>query len=419
MQFRKAGEKDRKAVESLWAYCFEKPDEPFFKWYFEKLCRMEDVVVADQDGQIAADLHLRPYEICLRGEPVPVDYIVGVATHPAARGRGIGKALIKNSFRLSRDNGKSAVILMPSAASFYRPLGFSYYVHQWERSAAPEHVAEIAEKPAKAMTISSPDEWEILASIYDEFTAMKSGFAMRDEASWRRHIEGQLEEGYIAVVYDEEGPSGYMFYGIDDRTLVAGEMAYRCDRGRKGLYAYMAGHRGSIDKCVWYEPVDDRSFLYWPGGAEHIYVNNRTFPYMMCRLTDPVAAFDGTPCPRGVSGEFSFQLVDPLLSENNGVYMLTADNGTIHALQEDVFYKLRLHIEDISGVDLGQHMPEPSFCMNVAAAGDWLFGASSFTELEERNLITWIIKDEKKKAEVRELADKMMPREKNWISEWY
>jgi predicted acetyltransferase len=419
MQFRRATDKDRKAIESLWAYCFEKPDEPFFRWYFSRLCRPEDVVVADQDGQIAADLHLRPYDICLRGEPIPVDYIVGVSTHPAARGSGIARALLKNSFRISRDSGKAAVILMPSEASFYRPLGFSYYVHQWQRRATPEHMAQIATRAEKAMTLSSPDQWEILSEIYDVFTSTRNGYAMRGEDSWRRHIEGQLEEGYIAVVYDNEGPAGYLFYGIEDRTLKAGEMVYRSDRGRRGLYAYMAGHRGSVDWCKWYEPVDDRSFLYWPGGAEHIYINNRTFPYMLCRITDPVGAFDGVPCRKGVEGFFSFQLVDPILSENNGVYMIEADHGMIHALQEDVFYKLRLHIEDVSGVELGNHIPEPSFCININAAGEWLFGSSSFVELESRDMITWLIDGEEERGKIRELAEKMLPRERNWISEWY
>ena len=50
------------------------------------------------------------------------------------------------------------------------------------------------------------------------------------------------------------------------------------DAGRKGLYAYMAGHRGSVDECVWYEPFDDRAFFYWQNGAEHTYIHNASFP---------------------------------------------------------------------------------------------------------------------------------------------
>ena len=419
MQFRRATEADRKSIEALWAYCFEKPDEPFFQWYFSRVCQMDDVVVAEENQHIAADLHLRPYTLNLRGNSMPVDYMVGVATHPAARGRGIASKLLKNAFRISRSRGKSAVILMPSDASFYMPLGCSFYVQQWERSAAPEWLARIGEKPEKAMTVSSPDEWHILASVYEKFTERRNGFTQRDEKTWRTFIEGQLNEGYIAVTGDETGPTGYLCYGIDGRRLIANEMAYASDRGRRGLYAFMAGHRGSIDRCTWYEPLDDCSFYYWPNGAEHTYIENRTFPFMMARITDPVGVIDGLPCEKQIHGEYSFQLVDPVLSENNGIYMVRAEDGEIHALQDDIFYKLRLHIEDTSGIDLGNHIPEPSFCMNVNTLAELVFGTSDFNELLKRNQITWLTKDEAIKEKISRFMMGILPEKDKWIAEWY
>lgn len=419
MQFRRATEADRKSIEALWAYCFEKPDEPFFEWYFSRVCQMDDVVVAEENQHIAADLHLRPYTLNLRGNSMPVDYMVGVATHPAARGRGIASKLLKNAFRISRSRGKSAVILMPSDASFYMPLGCSFYVQQWERSAAPEWLARIGEKPEKAMTVSSPDEWHILASVYEKFTEKRNGFTQRNEKTWRTFIEGQLNEGYIAVTGDETGPTGYLCYGIDGRRLIANEMAYVSDRGRRGLYAFMAGHRGSIDRCTWYEPLDDCSFYYWPNGAEHTYIENRTFPFMMARITDPVGVIDGLPCEKQIHGEYSFQLVDPVLSENNGIYMVRAEDGEIHALQDDIFYKLRLHIEDTSGIDLGNHIPEPSFCMNVNTLAELVFGTSDFNELLKRNQITWLTKDEAVKEKISRFMMGILPEKDNWIAEWY
>ena len=419
MQFRRATEADRKSIEALWAYCFEKPDEPFFQWYFSRACHMDDVVVAEENQHIAADLHLRPYTLYLRGNSMPVDYMVGVATHPAARGRGIASKLLKNAFRISRSRGKSAVILMPSEASFYMPLGCSFYVQQWERSAAPEWLARIGEKPEKAMTVSSPDEWHILASVYEKFTERRNGFTQRDEKTWRTFIEGQLNEGYIAVTGDETGPIGYLCYGMDRRRLIANEMAYSSDRGRRGLYAFMAGHRGSIDRCIWYEPLDDCSFYYWPNGAEHIYIENRTFPFMMARITDPVGVIDGLPCEKQIHGEYSFQLVDPVLSENNGIYMIRAEDGAIPALQDDNFYKLRLHIEDTSGIDLGNHIPEPSFCMNVNTLAELVFGTSDFNELLKRNQITWLTKNEAVKEKISRFMMGILPEKDNWIAEWY
>ena len=53
LQFRLATEKDRGLVESLWDYCFEKREDPFFQWYFQNFYRPENVLLGFQNGQMA------------------------------------------------------------------------------------------------------------------------------------------------------------------------------------------------------------------------------------------------------------------------------------------------------------------------------------------------------------------------------
>ena len=419
MKTHKAALADEEKIKGLWAYCFEKPAEPFFQWYFKELYTPDTVLVGEENGQIACDLHRRPYRISVRGRSFDTDYIVGVATHPAARGKGFAAELIRGAFHVASEEGKPFVILMPSAASYYLPLGFGFYVHQWERKSSPEHLAPLGRKPVSCRTLTGNENWEELALIYDRFTKKRNGYALRDEASWKSHIKVQLLEGYIALVYDEKGPSGYLFYILDENRLIATEMAYTGEAGRKGLYAFMAGHRGSVAECRWYEPMDDTSYRCWGDGAEHTYIRNRSFPYMMARLTDPVTAFDGLPCRREYKGEFAFQLVDSFLPGNNGIYLLRAENGVIHALKEDVFYSLKCHIEDISGVKLGSHIPEPAFCINAGSLAELFMGASSLSELAELDRIQWLAAGEEERDAVLKAAEAMLPREKNWINEWF
>lgn len=76
MKIRKASPADERAVRSLWSYCFEPATDPFFIWYFQRLVHMEEVLVGEEGGSIACDLHLRPYEISVRGHSYQTDYIV-------------------------------------------------------------------------------------------------------------------------------------------------------------------------------------------------------------------------------------------------------------------------------------------------------------------------------------------------------
>lgn len=166
---------------------------------------------------------------------MPVDYIVGVATHPAARGKGLAMELIRGAFHMARLENKGAVILMPSAASYYYPMGFSFYAHQWKRSAAPEHLSFLGKRAQSAGSIASIDEWKTLASVYDRYVKGRNGWAFRDEASWKKHIGAQFcDGGYIAVVNDLDGAAGYIFYHLDGRKLIVSEMAYAPMRDGKG-----------------------------------------------------------------------------------------------------------------------------------------------------------------------------------------
>lgn len=395
MEIRRGMAADEAASRALWGYCFERPGDPFFEWYFSRVYRPEETLVGQEGGRTACALHLRPYVLSLRGRTEQADYIVGVATHPAARGRGLARELLAGAFRASRAAGKAVDILMPSDASFYRPMGFAFYAHQWEREAEPARLAALGRRAPKAGAVEGPEDWALLDGIYRAHTAGRHGYTVRNEAGWRRRIEGQLREGYIAVVYDGSGPAGYLFYSIDDRTLMASEMAWSSEAGRQGLYAYMAGHLGSVDRCRWYEPMDDRSYLFWADGAEHTYIRNRTFPYMMARVTEPAAAFNGAAA--AAEGTVSFRLDDAFLPELSGAYTLCTENGAIRA--------------EAGGT--------PSFRLTPAGAVYLLFGVLPPEDLFRYGEAQWLTEAPEARDDTLRFLRANFPPVANWISEWY
>ena len=84
MHFRLAVESDRGLVESLWDYCFEHREDPFFQWYFNHFYQPENVLMGFEGDDMACLTHLNPYTLCLRGKAVDTSYIVG---SPAQRRR--------------------------------------------------------------------------------------------------------------------------------------------------------------------------------------------------------------------------------------------------------------------------------------------------------------------------------------------
>ena len=401
MNIRMSTAEDEKAVKALWAYCFEKESDPWFQWYFKNEYRKEEVLVGEEKGKIACHLHRRPYTLSVRGKEVKTDYIIGVATHPAARGRGYAKELLRRSFREAVKEKKGVVILMPSSAEYYYPKGFSFYAHQWKRKTSPLHLARLGEKPEAAGLPGNTEKWTVLHDIYMKYVSDRNGYAVRNETYWKKHMEAQwCDDGFIAVTEDEKGPAGYMFYHIEDRKMTVSEMAFSSEKGRKGLYAYMGYHESSADECEWYEPLDDKHFMFWNDGAEHEYIKNRTFPFIMGRMTDPVLAFDGLPCEKETDGTFSFRLIDDFLPENSGIYTVTVTKGQLHIEKED---------------RAGNKTPD--FTVGAGALNQLFFGALSVGELEKLGGLQW--QGEKERNEKEGIIRRLLPPMNNWINEWY
>ena len=72
MHFRLAAESDRGLVESLWDYCFEHREDPFFQWYFNHFYQPENVLMGFEGDDMACLTHLNPYTLCLRGKAVDI-----------------------------------------------------------------------------------------------------------------------------------------------------------------------------------------------------------------------------------------------------------------------------------------------------------------------------------------------------------
>ncbi len=118
----------RLKIRLMWriygAYCFEPKEDPFFQYYFTNCYEPENTMVGLEQGQLLSTVHLRQYNLNVRGAVLPTSYMVGVATHPAARRGGVGGALLTSALEELRKRGQAMTILMPSKAAFYQQYGW-------------------------------------------------------------------------------------------------------------------------------------------------------------------------------------------------------------------------------------------------------------------------------------------------------
>ena len=334
MEFRLATREDLPQVMSLWDYCFEKQDDPFFQWYFREYCLQHNRIVGGfgDEGRLCNMLHLNPYQVLLRGHVADMPYIVGVATDPAARGQHRSQGLLEAAFAFLRGQHVAFTLLMPIFAGIYQPYGFAfcYEKRMYDLPLADLRVPE----PAGDVYLERYQRLDrrLLEDVYADRAARYNGLAVRTDFQWDKLLTTHmLEHVQAAVAYEEGRPAGYLLYKIlDDRTFFVQELLASTADARLALLQFCRSHLSSADRFVWQAPADDTTYLHFPDAAKAGVVK----PVMMARCLDVVQALADYEVPPSCPDmDLTLAIRDRLLEANNRFLSLSVRRG--HLLVRD------------------------------------------------------------------------------------
>ena len=383
-------------VMALWDYCFEKKEDPFFQWYFQKYCLKHNLVLggfSEEDGHLRNMLHLNPYSILLRGQEERVPYIVGVATDPADRGQNLTKELLQSAFRVLRRKECAFALLMPAYAGIYQKYDFAFCYCK--------HVYEI---PIEKLVVPVPSgklwirhyssyDSELFEGLYAALAEGYNGLAVRTDFQWQKLlVVHQLEKVQAAVVYHGSEPRGYMFYQItDDKTFFIQELVALTPDAKWSLLRYAIEHRSVADKLYWEAMEDDLTYLDFPDADRA----GRLKPFMMARCFDAVQALRRYEVPENCpDGQVTLLLQDELLEENNSLVTLAVDTGS-------------LYLEKAAG--------NADAVIAMGAFTQLYFGAFTFSQLVEAGKIRM----RSYTPELLSFLDALFPKCLNYINEYY
>lgn len=400
MEFRHPSIAEKQDIEKLWSYCFEPKGDPFFEFYFAECYERENTLIGKEivDGkeETLAMVHLRPYDISVRGKTMEMAYIVGVATDPTARRSGVGREILIASLEELRRKGHSLNILMPSLAGFYQPYGWDLYCHQWLRRLPLEELRKLADRTLDYRLVDMDNEEKLakslidLAKIYESYTKNTSGYAVRDEKHWRRLLKSISLEGLnIVIAYAENKPVGYMFYKLGEEEIMVPEIAYATRQGQKAMLGYLYNHRSQGSSIRWNEGLQDTSYVFYPNGKE----GNEVFPFMMSRVVDVKKALEEVPKVLNKDFSIKIKIEDSLADWNNGVFAISNKNNIFEVIKD----------EDENNADIN---------MSVGALGLMLFGKLNASELAFENRLNGAEK-------AIEILTKVYPKQATYINEWY
>lgn len=353
-------------IRSMWKYCFGDGDV-FLDWFFGKVYKSENTLAVFENGRVAANLQIFPYDISLRGNTCPAGYIAGVAALPEYRGRGFVKALMRAAVTEMYKRGYAYALLIPFEFDFYRRFGFECCYHLAEYSGRIESLRKFAMAGGEFKRYDNAP-----LDVYGGYVKNKNGYIIRNGRIFDE-INEDAENGNGHVYILSSG--GYIIYHIENNSFNALEIAF-C--GREQLFSilgFIYSHASQAQNFKIRCAAD--GFLGSVLCETNITETRR--PHVAARAVNVRRALE--ILSRGAKEGAAVAVADDLIPENNRAF--EADSGSVREAGNG----LKMGIETFTRLSLGAVSPDEAKQLGLldsASAG--LFKK----EVNYINMLGWV-----------------------------
>lgn len=264
------------------------------------------------------------------GAAVPCGGLSGVVMSAEARGRGIARALVRESFDRMLARGEVLSALYPTTATLYRSLGYEI-AGSYDTRRVPLRL--VPTSPADALDWRRVDRVDdAVVAIHDDMAGRLDGWIRPGKMWWDR-----MNHRFA----NDRTKNRYCYVGSRDGTDVAA-VVYRYERSADRLYELaveliggrdgdaMAGALGFLARngttAGHFETTLPASVLtlHVPNVQDTTVVND--WPWML-RLVDVAGAYAARPFPAALSGRVDLDIVDDVVPANTGPHVLAFDAG--------------------------------------------------------------------------------------------
>jgi GNAT superfamily N-acetyltransferase len=185
----------------------------------------------------------------LNGDTEVVGGIWGVATHPGKARQGVSTELMNHAHEYFTKKGYRFSFLTTRktyiAYAFYRHLSYE------DAFCFPSAFKFLTKKRKSIEKRSARIPWKTVMDIYEEFTASRTGFVVRDVEFFKSLPRiASLDQGRPERIV--VGERGYVFYSTMDGTLSIDELVSTDQDEMKNLITIIEGKARDVvsDRCV-------------------------------------------------------------------------------------------------------------------------------------------------------------------------
>lgn len=307
------------------------------------------------DGEkLISQLAVYPFQVNIFGRTFEMGGLTGVGTYPEYSGLGLMNKLMRQALLDMQERRQSISYLFPYSFPFYRRKGWEIISDKMTFEIRDYQLPKIRKVPGyvERLDTEHPD----VRRVYRHFSSMRHAAMIRNELAWDEYWRWDLDDLTAAVYYDgSHQPVGYLLYWISKDVLHVKEMVYINQEARIGLWNFISAHFSMVSKVIGNTYTND-PLAFWLDDGD---IKETIAPYYMARIVDVKQFLTQYPFKAlGTEIHLTFELTDPILEWNQGVFTLhVSETGQGELVQSEGFADFSLDIQTLTTMMLGYKRP--------------------------------------------------------------
>ena len=280
MEIKELNEKDylESMKLSMYAFQYKIPEESIAS-RIEMLKRHKVIGVWDNNN-LAAKLHIIPYQISINGEEWKMGGVAGVATYPEFRRNGYVKRLIIEALERMHKEEQIVSLLHPFDIGFYRKFGWEIFTENKKIQIEKKDLKFTEAQSGTIKRFTKETHHPDIETVYAQFSKKYMGMLVRDRTWWANNIYG---DGQIAVYYNQNSEAqGYVLYEVKERKMDVQEFVVLTQEARCGLWNFICQHDSMVEEVS----ILTSSHELLPFTLHQPKVKMEVTPYFMARIVD-------------------------------------------------------------------------------------------------------------------------------------
>lgn len=331
LNMKKVGVEHLNQYNQLLRYVFQVTDQDLQEvgWEEKEFIRAKyptleraDVLGWFDGDSLISQVAVYPMKVRIFNKTYNMGGLTGVGTYPEYANQGLMHKLLDEALKKMKDKKQTISYLYPYSIPYYRRKGWEivsdkivFEINDYQLPKNKQVSGEVQRVDAES---------DDVRKAYEKFAFKTHGALIRDDLAWSEYWLWDSDDLMAAVYYNKNyEPEGYVLYWIKDEVFHIKDMIFINEEVRSGLWNFISAHFSMITKVVGNTYTDEPlAFL-----LEDADIKETISPYFMARIVDLEQFIKDYPFkPNTVERKWTFEMNDPILECNQGIFTLSISN---------------------------------------------------------------------------------------------